>query len=56
MRALSPHRPGTFALPEQEEHRPRGYSTAETTTVQKELPSLALSIFPVFHAPTGIET
>jgi len=56
MRALSPHRPATFDLPEQEEHWHRSDSTAGTTTIEKELPSLTRNIFPEFHAPTCVET
>src|SRR5208337_1907037 len=50
------HRPATFTLPEQEEHRHRSDSTADTTTIGKVLPSLAPNIFPEFHAPTWVET
>jgi len=56
MRALSPHRPATFDLPEQEEHWHRSDSTADATTIRKELPSLARNIFPEFPAPTCVET
>ncbi len=56
MRAPSSHRPVTFALSEQEEHRHTDARTAETTTVRKEPPSFARNIFPEFHVPPGIET
>jgi hypothetical protein len=58
VRTTSPHRPATYALSEQEEHRRRGRDDypAEMMTVREELPSLALGILPEFHVATCVGT